>query len=139
MCQLCPLFTTNAPLSQRPIPLQVRKQSVANLHSLVLLNADITKPKEEGIILLREDKKFRIYVEIQSHMMGMATAICILDLVEHTVICVLCSVNKQKLDFSQTEMWKLSITILMNWSKVLKRKNDYNEQLVLKRKGDYNK
>lgn len=33
----------------------------------------------------------------------METAICILDLVEYTVLIF--SLNKQKLDFSQTEMW----------------------------------
>ena len=40
--------------------------------------------------------------------------VCISDLVEHNVTCALCPVNNVF-----TEMWKISIIFLMNWSNML--------------------
>ena len=64
----------NASLSQRPVCLQMGKESDATLQSLTVFNDDIPKLLNEGFSVTKQDVTLQMKVNIKSYMLDMKAA-----------------------------------------------------------------
>ena len=64
----------NAPLTHRPLSLQMGKESVDNLQSMCIFNEPIRSLKEDGFSVVKGDLEIQVYTDIDGHMMDRKTA-----------------------------------------------------------------
>ena len=128
----------NAPLTQRPVSLQMGKESVQSLQSLQLFNEDVTRLKEDGFDVLKAGQNYHVDVEIQSYMMDMKAAHLYLG--TGGAYCDLCSLSKeQSLDLNQIDagffidrsiesVLNIFEDLVQDDGTVLKQRNDYDRR-----------
>ena len=84
----------NSPFTQRPVCLQLGKESEELLQSLKIFNPDIATMKEEGIVVESAEGAHNVKVNIRSHMMDMKAAHLYLGL--GGAYCDLCTCSKEQ-------------------------------------------
>ena len=125
----------NNPLTQRPLALQMGKESVESLKTLELFNEDIGTLKNAGCIIKIMDEDLLVKVHIQSHMMDMKAAHLYLGL--GGAYCDLCHSSKEecinlekiKTGFDITrdinDLHNIFNELVQEDGNILKCKNDY--------------
>ena len=88
--QPCP----NSPYTQRPVSLQLGKESTELLQSLKIFNPDIAQMKDEGIVVKRGKGAHNVKAIIRSHMMDMKASHLYLGL--GGCYCDLCTCSKEQ-------------------------------------------
>ena len=125
----------NSPSTQRPISLQLGKESWESLQSQKIFNKDIKALKEEGIVVKSSESAYNVKVNIRSHMMDMKAAHLYLGL--GGAYCDLCTCSKEQC--TDAERIEGGFTINRTVSDLITIFQDLvsNDGNVHKSKGDY--
>ena len=84
----------NSPNTQRPVCLQMGKESSETLEALKVFNTEITKLENEGIVVIIGRSTYNVKVHIASYMMDMKAAH--LYLRQEGAYCDLCTCSKDQ-------------------------------------------
>ena len=127
----------NSPYTQRPVCLQMGKESEESLQSLKIFNDDIAKMKDDGMVVQHGGSTaYNVKVDIISHMMDMKAAHLYLGL--GGAYCDLCTCSKEQcLDVERIEG---GFTINRNVEDLLNLFDNHlglEDGTVMKSKGDY--
>ena len=125
----------NSALTQRPLALQLGKESVDTLQSLQTFDQDINDMKENGFAAIIGEKEVNVKVNVASHMMDLKAA----NLYMGTggAFCDLCSYSREdchdpeivkqgfEITRSVSDLHNLFDTLSDEDGNILKRRNDY--------------
>ena len=129
-------LSPNSPLTQRPISLQMGKESATSLRSLEIFNQDITDLQTDGFLLEHGGKHFNVHTKIQGCMMDMKAAHlysglggCYCDLCSYTKLqCVDREIIEEGFTISRDidDIHSRFNMLVQDDGTILKKRNDYD-------------